>query len=276
MREPTGLPQSGITIATNRLRSTRSRNDGRPSRSRRDCAVPPPTKWQEQAQAFAERCAEKLWMPAHRWALEWLRKRALSDESIRSAGMGCNPCDTRVRRNEWGLDAGPDIWLPCGITIPWEIGGKTWCLNIRRLGVTDGGPKYIGPAGWSNGLYRADDLRQNRPVLLVEGEFDAITVRQEAGDIVTAVATGSTSGARNGPWMRPLQAACNVLAAFDADEAGDAAARYWTKRLQNARRWRPYWEDVNKMHMEGVNVREWILRGLDAFKETKSFQTRCP
>jgi hypothetical protein len=41
-----------------------------------------------------------------------------------------------------------------------------------------------------------------RPVVLVEGEFDALTVQQVAGDRAVAVATGSTSGSRRPAWVK--------------------------------------------------------------------------
>lgn len=101
-----------------------------------------------------------------------------------------------------------------------------------------GSRKYIGPAGWSNGLYGADALRCDRSVLLVEGELDALTVRQHAGDLVTPVATGSTGGARRVMWLSRLAVCARVLVAFDSDPAGDEAAQYWLDALPNAARLR--------------------------------------
>ena len=53
------------------------------------------------------------------------------------------------------------------------------------------------------------------------------------------------------------------LVAYDADEAGEAAAGYWVEVLDNARRWRPYWEDVNAMAQDGADVRAWVAVGVD-------------
>ena len=102
-------------------------------------------------------------------------------------------------------------------------------------------------------------------LVLVEGEFDALTVQQEAGDLVTAVATGSTMGARRVKWLARLAPVPLVLVAFDADEAGEQAARYWTDGLEQARRWRPYWEDVNTLATDGVDVPAWVQAGLKHF-----------
>jgi hypothetical protein len=123
-------------------------------------------------------------------------------------------------------------------------------------------PKYIGPAGCANGLYNADVLSAGRPAMLVEGELDALTMRQEAGDLVTAVATGATGGARRMHWIARLALCSVVLVAYDADTPGDAAAAFWLERLENARRWRPYWGDANEMAQAGADVRAWVAAGV--------------
>jgi len=68
-----------------------------------------------------------------------------------------------------------------------------------------------------------------------------------AGDLITAVAPGSTTHARMEPWVSPLASASVVLVPFDAGDSGDDAASYWLRVLPNARRWRPYWGFPNSM-----------------------------
>ena len=97
---------------------------------------------------------------------------------------------------------------------------------------------------------------------MVEGELDALTIEQEAGDLVTAVATGATGGARRMHWLARLALCSVVLVAYDADAAGEAAAGYWLEVLDNGRRWRPYWEDVNAMAQDGADVRAWVAVGV--------------
>ncbi len=58
----------------------------------------------------------------------------------------------------------------------------------------------------------------------MEGEFDALSMAQEDGDIVAAVATGSTQGARHPRWIQLLETSAAVLVAYDSDEAGEQAA----------------------------------------------------
>jgi len=149
--------------------------------------------------------------------------------------------------------------LPRGVVIPWWIGGGLWRVNIRR---PVGEPKYVGPAGSSNGLYNADGLMGKLPAMLVEGEIDGLTVKQCAGDLVTGVASGSTCGSRNLHWIAKLALAPLVLVAFDCDDAGEHASGYWLEKLSLARRWRPYWADVNAVAQAGVDVRAWVIEGL--------------
>lgn len=229
-----------------------------PSTRKAQLLAPPPAQWQEQALSFVEESRVILWSAAGSRALAWLRDhRDLQDETIQAAGLGLNPEDRFQERQPWGLpENGKRVWLPRGVVIPWLINGDLWRVNVRRPA---GEPKYIGPAGWQNALYNADALTgERRPAALVEGEFDALTVQQEAGDLVNVVATGSTDGARRPRWIALLAQARSVLVSFDADEPGEKGAAYWLDTLPNARRWRPYFEDVNGMAQAGVSVRSWV------------------
>jgi hypothetical protein len=93
------------------------------------------------------------------------------------------------------------------------------------------------------------------------GDPDALAMRQEAGDLVATVATGATGGARRMHWIARLALCSAMLVAYDADTPGDAAAAYWLERLENARRWRPYWGDANAMAQAGADVRAWVAAG---------------
>jgi len=221
---------------------------------------PPGAAWQARAFEFTAQCQETLWSDAGTRAREWLAARGLNDETITRAGLGLNDCDMYEGPAAWGLPAQhKKIWLPRGITIPWFIGPHLWRVNIRR---PTGEPRYIGPAGWGNGLYNADALATDKPAILVEGEIDALTIAQVAGDLVTPCATGSTGGARRARWIAKLALCPRVLVAFDADDAGTQARVYWLKVLSNGRHWRPFWGDANAMHQDGVDLRGWILSGI--------------
>lgn len=234
-------------------------------------SVPPSDQWQEYGWGFVDVSKECLWSDKGARALEWLHKRGLNDEIIRKAELGYNPKDTYESRVDWGLipeknkETGKQkrIWLPQGVVIPWIIKDQLWRINIRRPQNIKRGPKYCGPTGWSNGLYNADQLQPGKPAILVEGEFDALTILQEAGDLVIPVATGSTGGSRCTNWLKMLQKCSIVLVTFDADEAGEEARKHWLDiLLSNGKYWRPYFGDVNAMHMKGANIRAFIEEGL--------------
>ncbi|MBC8076101.1 MAG: toprim domain-containing protein [Chloroflexales bacterium] len=162
------------------------------------------------------------------------------------------------------------VWGPRGIVIPWFIGvgaeAKIWKLYVRRpltSAQREAGEKpYIQFPGGSNGLYNAQSITRCKPIMLVEGVFDALAVREEAGDLVVPVATGTT-GARRAHWIVQLARAPVVLASYDADEAGERAARYWLDALApHAVRWRPYWDDPAAMLQAHGDVRTWVETGL--------------
>jgi DNA primase len=235
-------------------------------------ATPPPSAWQEHGAEWVSRCQAHLWQREGSRALAYLHGRGLADHTIRTYGLGYQPRDVREGRAQWGLSPGPEgkpVWLPRGIAIPWQIDGRLWRINVRRpvtaKEISAGEPKYIGPPGFANALYNADSVAEGKPVLLVEGEIDAMTAIQEAPDLVAAAATGSTGGGRREPWIGRLAAAPCVLLAFDCDRngAGDGAAAWWLKVLPNAVRWRPLLHDVNAMHVRGVSVRKWAAAGIE-------------
>lgn len=228
---------------------------------------PPNTTWQARAWDFVVQSQTALWSTTGSEALAWLTgMRGLSEDTISRAGLGYHAGSPEFEdRAAWGLpeelnDKGNQkrVWLPRGIVIPWVIGDDVWRVNIRR---PSGDPKYIGPAGWANALYNVDQLLVNKPAILVEGELDALTLKQTAGDLIAPVATGSTGGARGVRWIAKLALCSRVLVAFDADEAGEEARRYWLNVLQNGQYWRPFWGDANGMQQDGADVRGWVLAG---------------
>jgi hypothetical protein len=243
---------------------------------------PPSAAWQERARAFVTYAQEQLWAEFPRPALTWLRDRTLADETIRQARLGWNPEPLHDKAGRWGfLPEHRPIWLPRGLVIPWFAGGYLWRVNIRRPDddlARDHRPgltrpaKYIGPAGYAQGLYNADALRPGQPAILVEGEIDCLTIAQHAPKLVVPVATGATTHAWRPRWIAKLLTCSQVLLAFDADghdgrdgqaaTKGEAAAIRWQSILPNAIRWRPLWGDPNQMAHDGANIRAWIMAGL--------------
>ena len=232
-----------------------------------EACEPPSQEWQAHASDFIAVSQETLWSATGSKALAWLVARGLTEEAITRGGLGYHGGNPEYEdRAAWGLpdelnDKGnlKKVWLPRGVVIPWVIGDDVWRVNIRR---PVGEPKYIGPTGWGNALYDADQLTTDRPAILVEGELDALTVKQHAGDLITPTATGSTAGARRARWLARLALCPRVLVAFDADQAGEDARQYWLSVLPNGVYWRPFWGDANGMQTGGGDLRQWIAAGL--------------
>lgn len=218
--------------------------------------------WQAAGEAFA------YWAEQEMTALPlaYLTDRGLTMPTIAQARIGYNPTDREASRAKWGLpqdkEHGDRFWIPAGIVIPWYVAGKLWKIQIRRDNVRGEQDRYKTVTGSSNALYGADTCKPGQPAILVEGPFDHLAVQQCAGDALGVAACG-TSGARRARWYGALGLCSEVLIAFDADAAGDAAAPWWIDALApRARRWRPWANDPSQMLQDGMNVRQWVLSGL--------------
>lgn len=211
-------------------------------------------EWQRCAWAFAEECVDNLY--ANKSAYQYLLGRGLNDTTIGVYWLGYNPADCKAK---WG---NTDVFLPAGWVIPWMYEGRIWRLNTRRAAGKD--PKYLGVAGNANGLYNAALLKRDRPTVLVEGEFDCLAIMQAAGQLVTPVATGSNTGGRLQRWLAAIAQASQYIVAFDDDEAGESASKFWLDVLPGARRLVPKPHDPNDMLKSGGEqaIREWIQQAI--------------
>lgn len=226
-----------------------------------EACEPPHEQWQATGQALVT-YGQGHWASAAR---DYLNGRGLTDETIAAALLGYNPTGRWSQRSKWGLpvesDGNDRLWIPQGIVIPWYVGGALWKIGVRKLHTKLGEKAYKTLPGSANALYNADALRAGQPAMLVEGVFDALSVQQEAGDLIAAVACG-TSGARRMRWIVQLALSAPILNSLDADAAGDDC-RYWMDALAPvARSWRPYWDDPSQMLQDGADVRGWVLAGL--------------
>jgi len=227
----------------------------------------PLAAWLEPARQFVMECYKRLYADEGRRALTWLHGRSLQTAILYDNGIGLNPVDRYFDRESWGLepatreDGTPKpLWLPKGVVIPWFYERELWGIRVRRPA---GEPKYFWVPGGVMGMYGASTIRAGWPVVLVEGELDALTIRQALRKPTAAVvATGSTNGGRRLRWLARLASASRVLVAYDADDAGETAAKFWLDALPNARRWRPFWHDANDMARDGADLCAWILAGL--------------
>jgi DNA primase len=199
---------------------------------------PPDRDWQLSKHFYVKKCQVYLWSKVNRPALDYLRGRGLQEGTIDQAQLGYDP----------GRQA---------IIIPWYIEGELWRLGTKSLLDASKAPFF---AGFKQGLYNADHLTAERPALLLEGEFDALIVGQEAGDLVAPVATGGVTLGRQVRWVATLARLPHVFVAFDDDPPGERAAAGWLEaRSHDARRCRPVGaKDPNDMLQAGMDLRQWL------------------
>jgi hypothetical protein len=219
----------------------------------------PNASWQIHGRVFVDACAECLWSPQGASALDYLRKRCLTDDTIRRFKLGYNPKPRIAQGQSWGIP-GRDIHALAGITVPREVLGELWAINVRRMNV-DGVPytgadKYICVTGSVLGLWGADDLKGASAVIAFGGEFDAILARQTVATSV-AVVTFGAEGHRplHQPWGNMLAHVPVLLVCMDNDDAGNAGAVKWAD-IDNARRVRvpePY-KDLTEYAQAGGDV----------------------
>lgn len=216
--------------------------------------------WQKAAYDFADKSAGVLW---DNWstlaAAKYLEQRGITKQMAVCAFLGFNPHDYR---GKWGSC---DVWLPRGITIPWEIETQLWNVRVRRSNVDireKGGDKYMSSKGCANGMYRIGTVTPGCIVVMTEGEFDALILNQYlTGQQYRVVSIGSSTGAHLVRWAARLAIAEKVILAFDNDDAGRKAAIDWTLALGRGKVKRvvPDAKDITEMWQQGL-LAAWVER----------------
>lgn len=104
-------------------------------------------------------------------------------------------------------------------------------------------------------------------MLITEGEFDALVIKQVADDLVAPVSIGSAANRRINPlWYSKFLAAPTILVRMDADQAGQGASEqiaklsYATHRIQV-----PITKDINDFYLQqgAQAVHNWIEQELN-------------
>ena len=248
---------------------------------------PPETSGLPEADALAlvEAAAARLWSPEGAEALAHLTgPRCLSPETIRAARLGWTSGASIPTRD------GDRSYRALGWVIPWFNGGRLALVKIRQ---PDGRrPKYAeafrDPARLV--CYPGPEvIHVGRPLVIVEGDFDALLLGQELAGVASVVTLGSAS-VRHGPETHlPMLGAPRWYIATDNDPAGEKSADSWPARARRARPPDPYkdwtearqagvqnnhgplglsfaYKDWTEARQAGVNLARWwrdILAGID-------------
>lgn len=232
--------------------------------------------WRREVDRLIRRAEDRLWSAAGRAALDWLRGRGLRDAAIRAARLGfVDRSDRSGPIDGLGRGEGPGrITLWRGVTIPWPGPGGAWVgLNVRHLGdpvdgpvppMPDGAPrpKYRAAAGSRRGfLYPSPAVGTGLPLVLVEGEFDALLAGQELRGRaeVRTVGSASTGRLERETWSALADPGV-ILVATDNDPAGIDAALALVSALGRRARWAeiPAGKDLSEFHAAGGDLRSWL------------------
>src|SRR5262249_43747050 len=202
------------------------------------------------ALALVEASVARLWSPEGAEALAYLTgPRSLAPETIRAARLGWCP----------GMDVprgGGGTFRAHGWVIPWFAGGR---LALAKLRQPDGRrPKYAeafrDPARLA--CYPGPEaIRPGRPLVVVEGEFDALALGEALGELAAVVTLGSASARREPVALVVMLAASPWFIATDRDPAGDKAAAGWPARARRVRP--PLGKDWTEARAAGVDLARW-------------------
>ena len=179
---------------------------------------PPDAGWRTRAEEIVKQGESNLWGEEGKRALHYLKhERGLTEKTILDAKLGYTPGDYR----EWKTIEG--LTVPCGITIPWYAEELLWGIKVRRA---TGQQRYQQVSGGNikGCLYLADTIKPGMPLMITEGEFDVLIVRQVAKDLISATSIGSAANKRINPkWFPKLISAPSILLRMDEDGAGQGA-----------------------------------------------------
>lgn len=207
----------------------------------------PTAEWRERASAIVAECEAALWSEGGARARTWLHARGLRDETLRHWRVGYNPRGQEMK----------GLWVPSGILLPWQVHGALWQVKVRT---PRGEPKYTAVAGGHPWLYGADTLLSRRVAVLTEGEFDAMLLYQEAGDVVGVATLGSCSKRLGIRAMRLLLPITRLLVAYDTDDDGEEGALHLLGLSRRMRRMKPpCGKDVTEFWLQGGRLRDWVL-----------------
>jgi len=232
----------------------------------------PPEAWLERAEHLVAWAHKKLLENDEQ--LTWLNKRGIDRQSVEKFRLGWNPGrdgrDLWRPRESWGLATEMKknkndklvkkrLWIPRGLIIPWQS-HPVHRIRIRRL---EGEPRYyVLPGSAMDMMVLGDD---DRAFIALESELDAIMCLDQAGDLCSIAALGSSSAKPDEKLTEKLRKSALILLGLDYDDAGKKAVRWWKEEFDQVKIWPvPDGGDPGDAYQLGFDIRNWIRCGLPA------------
>lgn len=246
----------------------------------------PVDHWKAAAAKLIDRAHEALLACPEQ--LDYLAQRGLPLAAVQCYRFGWLSEDNYRARAAWGLpeilresDRKPKkLFLPQGIVIPFfAADGTPDRMQIRRSKIKENEPRYYWVPGSS------DDIPvlgpEARAFAVVESNLDAFLIHHHAGDLVGAIPMGTCSAKPKAAAHAVLTKALCVLVSLDYEprenastgkheNPGGKSSLWWVGDGQKikpayprAKRWpTPVGKDPGEAFTAGVDIREWILKGL--------------
>ncbi len=225
----------------------------------------PSGSWKDKARHFSDTAHQRLLID--KTAMGLVVQRGLSFNSIQQYRLGWNPIKAFHRRSDWGLKETENrkwICLPAGIVIPILENSQIQKLKIRKSEWKEGNfyGKYYEVPGSSNMIPIFGDP-SIAICIVVEAEFDAMLVIQEAGDLCNCIAIGGAQKRPNLSTQQWLVSKKLLLFALDFDVAGKKEYFYWHESYPNLEPWPvPEEKSPGDFFVKGGSLRMWISSGL--------------
>ncbi len=159
---------------------------------------------------------------------------------------------------------------PHGLTLPWfDENSEILKINIRRLDwhENDDYGKYIKIPGSMQcpAIYGDPSLKVG---IILESEFDALLIQQEAGDFCFCIATGGSTQPLDQITDQIIRKCPLIMFCPDVDKAGAKFLERLQEAYTNGVLWpAPFGKSPGDAFADqGINLREWILQGCESFK----------
>jgi hypothetical protein len=144
-----------------------------------------------------------------------------------------------------------------GWVIPWFAGGRPALVKVRQ---PDGRrPKYAEAFRDPSRVLcypGPEAIRPGRPLVVVEGELDALALGEALGDLASVVTLGSASARPDSRALGTMLTVPRWFIATDGDEAGEKSAAAWPGRGRRVPPPEPF-KDWSEARAAGVDLARW-------------------